>query len=420
MCNPHSVPPDVTGRKQLCVAANQDREAFHYFLRLMPHYYLFDNSRWLINCYTPLATQIHGGVGMSKNEYKHFAFLDGVRFLCALWVVFYHLGAPPIFRLASQFSEGKTAEIFTLLQRGFGVTFNGTAAVVAFFLISGFCIHYPYAAGKTLRIPAFYLARASRIGIPILAVSLVAAALPGGLHALGSVIWSLYAELIYYALYPLLLNSFKKFGIDKVIATSFIAAILLSMVPENKGGYLWSYGISLTWLLCLPMWLLGCKIAELLSSPNPLPIAQGALPLLFARLGVVAMGAIAGVLAFMHWVTLKHSMLFFSLPCAVWLFMEFRQSETNNAYRFFSKMGSACFSIYLSHTLAPIAIGLVLGVNKSQLSWPVVMASVTVGSLACYWLLEEPSHRLSKRLSRIGRRDEEIVPADTAGPVTSA
>ncbi|EJM98527.1 acyltransferase [Herbaspirillum sp. YR522] len=347
---------------------------------------------------------------MKKNNYRHFEFLDGVRFLCALWVVFSHLGAPPVFRVLSETMQGRVADYLVLAQRGFGVTFNGTAAVVAFFVISGFCIHYPYANGKRLRVPAsFYLARGTRIGIPTLVALAFASTLPNGLRDMG-VVWSLYAEAIYYFLYPLLLRLYRKIGIHTVLIASFAVSIALSMVPDPMGGYLWCYGVGLSWLLCLPMWILGCVVAESISLERVQAFSLRKGSIVAARIFVVGFGGLAGVLTFSHIMPLKHSMLVFAAPCALWLLMEFCQTRPSFIYTKLAVLGQACFSIYLMHTQAPLLLMQILGTERSALNWPVVMITVAVLSAAFYWLVERPSHLLSKRLAKWRQPIDTILP----------
>jgi peptidoglycan/LPS O-acetylase OafA/YrhL len=352
---------------------------------------------------------------MKSKVYKHFEFLDGVRFLCALWVIFSHLGAPPVFRVLSENVPGALSSYFVLLQRGFGVTFNGTAAVVVFFVISGFCIHYPYANGKQLRVPAFYLARGTRIGIPTLVALAFASLLPDGLRDMG-VVWSLYAEAIYYFLYPVLLRLFRKFGIYTVLIGSFSISIALSQFPDTMGGYLWCYGVGLTWLLCLPMWILGCVVAESVRIEKVTKIATTPFVIIAMRALIVSLGAFAGMLTFWHVMALKHSMLILAIPCAIWLLFEFVQPRQNFIYTKLAFLGQASFSIYLVHTQAPLLLMQLLGVERSKLSWPVVMVTVILLSTLFYLLVERPSHQLSKRLAKWRQPIESPPLSPPSGP----
>ena len=81
----------------------------------------------------------------SKSEPK-IRGLDAIRFVAALIVALNHGAAPP-------FAEwfGRTALWSRALAGLSAVMFNGVAAVLVFFVISGFCIHYPYARGAPFR-----------------------------------------------------------------------------------------------------------------------------------------------------------------------------------------------------------------------------------------------------------------------------
>ena len=65
--------------------------------------------------------------------------LDTLRFLAAFVVVVSHI---PLLPISVAHSGVRIGVFLEALQRSL---FNGTAAVVVFFLISGFVIHHPYA-----------------------------------------------------------------------------------------------------------------------------------------------------------------------------------------------------------------------------------------------------------------------------------
>src|SRR5258707_15737076 len=76
--------------------------------------------------------------------------------------------------------------------------FDGTSAVIAFFIISGFVIHYPSKNGVN-NVLQFWVRRFLRILIPLTVIIAAGAAFG---HPEKTVTWSLFCELIYYALYP--------------------------------------------------------------------------------------------------------------------------------------------------------------------------------------------------------------------------
>jgi peptidoglycan/LPS O-acetylase OafA/YrhL len=191
--------------------------------------------------------------------------LNSIRAICALWVVMNHLGGPP---LTEGIDESNIiAKIFSGI---FNNLWNGPAAVIVFFVISGFCIHYPNV--KTLRIPSlgsYFLRRYLRVGVPLLIVIYISKIFKVEIYSLNdSILWSLFAELIYYTLYPALLIFRRRFlSWVPLISFVFLIAFLIAFTKPTAGNYA-SFGVELNWLLGLPCWLGGCLLAELIASKN--------------------------------------------------------------------------------------------------------------------------------------------------------
>lgn len=350
---------------------------------------------------------------MSKKQFQHFHFLDGLRFLCALWVVFQHLGTPPVFSELAGVLPPSLAPLALLLQKCCTALISGSAAVVAFFIISGFCIHYPYASGKTLQVLPFYLARGVRIGVPLILASLLAYLIPDGTHKISAVLWSLYAEVIYYAIYPILLKWIKSMGMNKVLLLSFVTSAILLLFPDSNGGYLFAYGIGLTWLLCLPIWLLGCWIAEAISTGRYTSVVANTKFMPVLRVSVLLASAACKILTVYTPIELKYSMLVFAPLCAFWIFSEFLQKEPFSWFKNLSLLGRATYSIYLVHAIAPVTLAYALQSNAASMSWPMTMLAVIVLSALFYFGVEKPSHLLSKRLSKIKTVSVDVAPVES-------
>src|SRR5580704_16524197 len=62
--------------------------------------------------------------------------ISSMRFVLALWVVIGHRGIPIL-------KEQQHDKVLWILRSFLNNAFNGPAAVIVFFVISGFCIHYP-------------------------------------------------------------------------------------------------------------------------------------------------------------------------------------------------------------------------------------------------------------------------------------
>ena len=91
---------------------------------------------------------------------RHIVGLDSIRFALAFLVVLGHFGGG---LGPGTFTEGPARWIRLLCN----LTHNGPAAVIAFFVVSGLCIHYPNRHQRTIRILPFYVRREIRILIPL-------------------------------------------------------------------------------------------------------------------------------------------------------------------------------------------------------------------------------------------------------------
>jgi peptidoglycan/LPS O-acetylase OafA/YrhL len=195
--------------------------------------------------------------------------LDSLRFVCAIWVAMHH-GARP--EIAEWLGLSRVAVDWN------AVAFDGVAAVIVFLVISGLCVHYPYAKSEPYDLPAYFAQRFVRIGIPLLVVAAFvkfSGGLVGGDVATAPrmVLWSLWCELIYYAIYPALLVAFRRIGFAPVLAAAFVAAGLVVAWHWDLMTY-WEYPHDLTWIAALPAWLLGCVIAQQLAERR-LPVLPG-------------------------------------------------------------------------------------------------------------------------------------------------
>src|SRR5438477_1992376 len=141
----------------------------------------------------------------TSNPTARVAGLDSIRFVAAIWVVMSHGAAP----LKPLFSD----PVARLISGGFSSSFNGIAAVMVFFVVSGLCIHLPYVNAQSLPVMEFLLRRYIRIGLPLLAILLTIVVLGGKAYEAGdAVLWSVYAELVYYSMYPMFFLIARRFG----------------------------------------------------------------------------------------------------------------------------------------------------------------------------------------------------------------
>ncbi|MEO8113936.1 MAG: acyltransferase family protein [Phenylobacterium sp.] len=315
--------------------------------------------------------------------------IETLRLVAALWVALSHGAAPPLKELLSV-EGGPLRLVFGAL----AASFNGTAAVVVFFLISGFCIHLPNVGRPVLDWRRFLVRRFVRICLPLLAAL-------GAVHALGkpyvaaedAVLWSVYCELVYYALYPALFIAFRKWGVGPLLLASTIpSAFLLLMKPEVS--YLWGFG-PLTWLFCAPSWLLGVELAEWYRRRSP--------PVRAPQIGLWRLGAVAGCIA--ATVGLYHlpirigfgwSMAPFSVYGFFWLKREIEHFELKGTAPALETMGAACYSLYLVHNVVLAAVRENLGPTEELVPWAAGVVLIAVSAAGFYLLIERPSHRLAR------------------------
>jgi peptidoglycan/LPS O-acetylase OafA/YrhL len=306
---------------------------------------------------------------------------------------------------------GKTTALARLLAGLDGVSFDGLAAVLVFFVVSGFCIHYAPATGAPFNPLAFWTRRILRISGPLVAALTLAWWLgPAETGALAAVTWSVFCELIYYALYPLLRVGFRRFGLGRLLLLSTLLSAVLIAVGWSV-PYYWGFGIGLTWLAALPGWLLGCWLAERVAARRQAPSLPGGI--WTWRCAVWIYSAVAMAIFFHAPIRLSFPVLLFPfqfLACG-WIWAEIDHFERSGVSRTLEWCGRWSYSLYLVHNIAiaktPIAPSAALW------TWLLRLAVIVGGSLAFYAIFEAPSHWIARQASR---KVATLVRARTAQP----
>ena len=220
--------------------------------------------------------------------------LDGLRGMTALYVVVFH--ASGLLWTSVRPEDGAVPWLYENL-----VSF-GHQAVLVFFLISGFCIHYRQAktGARRIHVRQFGWRRVKRLYPSLLLALLITAALdhigmllnPGyytiprnfwdgpvtvggaySLHAIvgnlllqarlfvpelgsNSPLWSLAFEFWFYMLYPLMLRGFRLLGAGRMTALAGALSIVTWLFLD--GSPLWSVAIFEAWSI----WVFGALLAE--------------------------------------------------------------------------------------------------------------------------------------------------------------
>lgn len=334
--------------------------------------------------------------------------LDSIRFVLAAIVAVGHNGVFPLL-------EGidTSTRIGWLVKGLYAATINGPAAVIVFFVISGFCIHYQYRHSERLRLLQYYPRRYLRILVP-LAGGITIAHLAGVTLSLldDSVLWSIVCEEIYYLIYPLLLQLRRRYGWTPLLGISFAVAIGVAWTDPRGGNYP-SYGWQLNWLLGLPCWLLGCRLAERSDSLH-LPVSAGRI-WCWRVVVLLTSGTLLG-LRFHSPVGYPHTLNYFAILSYFWLQQEIRYFRHVSPPRLLEWGGKWSYSLYLLHVPANAVyhhlhvpnLGFILN-WCSRFGW-------TLGcSYVFYVFVEKPAHLFArwvgKQAVQGGRQQPGPLPA---------
>ncbi|UAY50672.1 acyltransferase family protein [Ferruginibacter albus] len=334
----------------------------------------------------------------TKAKFTWIKGLDSIRFILAFIVLMSHYESPWVPYLKQ--SHFAIIRSFGMMLPNF---FLGVGAVIAFFLISGLVIHYPNKDGIN-NVSNFLLRRWLRIGLPLIIV--IAIAVPYNSFNLIP-IWSLYCELIFYTIYPLLCKIKLSWKLKFMIAF-FIALILIcwlcrfdiiTFIHQKKtaryGDY-WQLGPSLTWAVGLPCWLLGVLIAEQLQNGSTTKSISFK-KLVSLRTIVFVLSVILNFAKFHLFLSFVITMNFFALLLFVWLKNEILYYQHKKPYTFLEKLGTFSYSLYLLHALIFKMLCNIFTLTK--FSYFVFIVLAVVIAYVFYLLVEKPSHLLAKKIA---------------------
>lgn len=335
----------------------------------------------------PLISKPTGGI--------HYPILDALRFILASWVMIGH------FQMFPLFGDPNTGSgIWHLVKRGWSTIVFGTPAVIVFFVISGFCIHLPFRGEVKFDILNYYLRRYTRILIPVAAALLVYRAFGKitiwGEHSIlwESPLWSLACEEIYYAMYPMLRQFRNKIGWKWLLPTSFVVAVAIALTHPHSTTW-HTFGPLGTAMILLPVWLLGCLLAEQVDS---LKLNTPTLSIWYWRFLVWLGCWTAEMLHFKLGVPFTQTMIWFGVLAYFWLRQELAHGKVNAPNRFLVAAGAWSYSLYLIHANGG-AMLLLLGWKLPPIpNWFLVIGSSLLFSYVFYLLVERPSHQLARRI----------------------
>ncbi len=335
--------------------------------------------------------------GAAKSHSNRIAGLDSIRFICALWVVFGHLGFFPAVR-----DLGRDELVGMVLRALLGNLFSGPPAVIVFFIISGFCIHYPFRSAAQMPSWRFLLRRYIRIGVPaggaVLFIHCFAPHNPA-FQIFGerlTVVWSLWAEVIYYTIYPLLFLIAKRTGWLPVLSGAAVTAFVL-IVSTPRLLYLPSFGPWLTWAIGLPYWLLGCQLAQTVGQETEAVVSTRRIWMW--RLGVWGGASGSSILMFHAHIGYPWTMMPFGVAVFIWLRNEIAYYRTRAPWAVLEWAGLWSYSIYAMHMVLPDVAPRFLSAGLGKTSgWAALVLFVLAGCYLFYLVAEKPSHWLGRRI----------------------
>jgi len=324
---------------------------------------------------------------------SHLPALDSLRLLAAIWVAMSHGARFPVEAVLDvQTLFGKV--VFSLNN---GI-FNGVAAVMLFFVISGLVIHMPNVQTTGLNITTFYIRRLVRVVIPALvAYALCMVAGADYLEQLSNVLWSIYCELLYYIAYPLIKPAIKRFGVMPLFGGASLVAFGI-LIYRHPTSFYWQLDIISMALVGLPAWLLGCALAERLSGEPAQTVTRQRIWawrfLMLALQAILKMPVVHGPVLIgypeSHWV--------YAIVGCGWLWQEIHYARQHPMPRWLESCGVWTYSLYLVHNPTLQFFRTFKDVNAALL-WPVQTVVLVLAAYVFYKLVESPSHQLARQLA---------------------
>ena len=336
----------------------------------------------------------------SKADQDRLIGIDSLRFVCAFVVLLGH------FSLSGERLNGNLENGITRIAIGiWNCLFNGPAAVIVFFVVSGLCIHFPYRSGRPVMPLPFYSRRFLRIIPPALFfIGILKLILKDDSSIQETVLWSVLCEAVYYLIYPLLFAIRKRSSWALMIGVSYACAAIgivthLSALQSSSHSYT-ALGFA-TWIVGLPCWLLGCWLAENYQRFAVLGPAQ----IWIIRAAIFSISVVLRLAKF-HIVSAFGSNCILLDPFAIlvcaWVGLEIVYAQKHAPSSILESAGRWSYSLYLVH---PLVIPLLALTGIATLGWypkvHLLLLLVALGASYLFYLaVESPSHRLAVWVGR--------------------
>ncbi|MDB4927007.1 acyltransferase [Mucilaginibacter sp.] len=331
----------------------------------------------------------------TSHKKQWFKGVDSLRFVLAFIVLLSHYD-----NVYSTFLINSKYEFLQWAGYFIANVYDGTAAVIAFFIVSGFVIHYPNKNGIT-NLKEFWVRRFLRILLPLAAISII-----GIRYHPERLVWSLACELVYYTAYPFM-SKINTSWRDKFLVAYAIAAILIIVGAHNDvrafltqsnshyHGYYWQLGIFLTAVVGLPCWLLGVMIAENIDRMAQIATQK----VILLRAVVLLLGFICNILKLYYHMSYILTMNLAAIVLYKWVQAEITYYKTRRSNPILEKMGEFSYSIYICHPI--IYLMLLDVISYNAITYPIYIVISIILSYVFYLLVEKPAHQLARRFKTV-------------------
>ena len=185
-------------------------------------------------------------------------------------------------------------------------------------------------------------------------------------------------------------------GWNKILPVSFVLAIMVSSRHPHADSW-HAYGPFGTAMILLPVWLLGCLLAEQAQS---LGKPEGHISIWYWRFLAWLGCWTSEMMHFKLHVPYTQTMLWFGVLAYFWVRQEIVYGKSHIPNRFLVAAGAWSYSLYLMHWDGETVLSYFRsGKLDSLLDWFLVMASSLLLSYAFYLLVERPSHNLARKIT---------------------
>jgi peptidoglycan/LPS O-acetylase OafA/YrhL len=322
----------------------------------------------------------------AKTAERRIQGLDSLRMILACWVVVAHISLFEYVKVRG----GPAVKAIT------GNMFVGVAAVMAFFVISGFCIHLPYSRGRNLSLRSYFVRREVRMLIPVAVAIALGYVLQSFKYITG--LWSLVCEEVYYAIYPIILIVRRKYRWTPIFTFAIVGSILVNLFGVHKDGTFHEVGYALTWLLAFPVWLLGAVLAEQAETGKDWAFPRWTIWL--ARGGVWAVSMAISAIRFHSHLDYQITLVPFGVLLYYWMKMEVAYFRVYAPHPALERAGKASYTLYLTHMFAPTIVTLIGLPITGALNWAWTLVVTAILCYLLYRLVEGPSHTLARNLGK--------------------